>query len=228
MACAALWLPLTACGQGGTEPGMDERTASPVATPEPVMVPEQAHRWQRTQARYARQEIGPDAPVALLGAQVHAESHWQPEARSPVGAEGLAQFMPGTAEHVAELGAGEGQPTSPRWSLRAQAVYTGWLLERLAARSPNPVDDVALWAFALSAYNGGLGWLDEERATSKDPARWYTTTRQEQARSDAAWQENREYVDKIYRKEPSYRDQGWPGPTVKGYIRAEKVEVNEP
>jgi soluble lytic murein transglycosylase-like protein len=34
---------------------------------------------------------------ALLAAQLYVESHFNPFARSPAGAQGIAQFMPGTA-----------------------------------------------------------------------------------------------------------------------------------
>jgi len=46
---------------------------------------------------------GLEAPVALFAAQVHQESGWREDARSPVGALGLAQFMPGTAAWIAQL-----------------------------------------------------------------------------------------------------------------------------
>src|SRR5512139_2445880 len=36
------------------------------------------------------------APASVLAAQLEAESSWNPAARSPAGAQGIAQFMPGT------------------------------------------------------------------------------------------------------------------------------------
>lgn len=38
----------------------------------------------------------PAVPAEVLAAQIDQESSWQADARSPVGARGIAQFMPGT------------------------------------------------------------------------------------------------------------------------------------
>ena len=57
----------------------------------PGFVPE---RFREPIARAAqRWNVG----AALLSAQIYAESNFNPFARSPAGAQGIAQFMPGTA-----------------------------------------------------------------------------------------------------------------------------------
>jgi hypothetical protein len=77
----------------------------------------------------------------LLAAQLYAESGFNPFARSPAGAQGIAQFMPGTA-----AGLGLGDPFDAERSIDAQAHLMRDLLRRFAA--------VPL---ALAAYNAGEG-----------------------------------------------------------------------
>lgn len=64
-------------------------------------IPTAAEQYRRTLVRSAHAEWGLSAPIATFAAQVHQESRWRADARSPVGAQGLAQFMPGTAEWIA-------------------------------------------------------------------------------------------------------------------------------
>ena len=54
--------------------------------------------------------------AALLSAQLYAESGFNPHATSPAGAQGIAQFMPGTA-----AGYGLGNPFDPAAAIDAQA-----------------------------------------------------------------------------------------------------------
>ncbi len=78
-------------------------------------------------------------------AQVQAESAFNPRAVSPVGARGLAQFMPAT---WAEWAPGA-DPFDPLAAIRAQHRYMLWL----EARCGGDLDP------ALGAYNAGLGNL---------------------------------------------------------------------
>ncbi|MEA2439551.1 MAG: hypothetical protein QOH76_975 [Thermoleophilaceae bacterium] len=77
----------------------------------------------------------------LLAAQIYAESNFNPFAVSPAGAQGIAQFMPGTA-----AGLGLRNPFDPAASIDAQAHLMHDLLARFAS--------VPL---ALAAYNAGPG-----------------------------------------------------------------------
>jgi hypothetical protein len=77
--------------------------------------------------------------AALLAAQAYKESHFNPFARSPVGAEGIAQFMPGTAASY-----GLANPYDPAAAIDAQAHMMRDLLRTFAS--------VPL---ALAAYNAG-------------------------------------------------------------------------
>jgi hypothetical protein len=77
----------------------------------------------------------------LLAAQIYAESNFNPFAVSPAGAQGIAQFMPGTA-----AGLGLRNPFDPEASIDAQAHLMHDLLGRFGS--------VPL---ALAAYNAGPG-----------------------------------------------------------------------
>ena len=79
--------------------------------------------------------------AALLAAQLYVESGFDPFARSPAGAEGIAQFMPATAAAL-----GRANPVDAPAAIDAQAHLMRDLLRRFAS--------VPL---ALAAYNAGGG-----------------------------------------------------------------------
>jgi hypothetical protein len=89
---------------------------------------------QRSAARW-------NVSAALLAAQLMAESGFDPYAVSPVGAQGIAQFMPGTAAAY-----GLGDPFDAERAIDAQAHLMSNLLREFGA--------VRL---ALAAYNAGPG-----------------------------------------------------------------------
>jgi soluble lytic murein transglycosylase-like protein len=77
--------------------------------------------------------------AALLGAQLMAESGFNPFALSPAGAEGIAQFMPGTASSY-----GLADPFDPVEAIDAEAHLMSDLIHQFG--SPE---------LALAAYNAG-------------------------------------------------------------------------
>lgn len=176
-------------------------------------IPRTAEQYRRLLVRSAHAGWGLDAPIATLASQVHQESHWNAAARSAVGAQGLAQFMPATADWMADLypaSLGANQPLSPSWALRALVVYDRWLYERNQATS-----DCDRWAFALSGYNGGQGWVNRDRALASakgaDKLAWFDSVERFNAgRSIANFRENRVYPRRILlRWEPLYVSAGW-------------------
>jgi soluble lytic murein transglycosylase-like protein len=82
-----------------------------------------------------------DLSPALIEAVVWQESRWQANARSPVGARGLAQLMPGTAR---DLGV---DPDDPFANLEGGARYLREQLDRFDGDLEK----------ALAAYNAGPG-----------------------------------------------------------------------
>lgn len=187
--CFALWWPSQAHGQ----------------------IPGAAEQWRGYLIAAADEEWGAGAPVATFGAQVEQESAWNPRARSPVGAAGLAQFMGPTATWLASLSPriGNAEPLSPTWALRALVSYDRYLFDRMVAS-----DGCEQMAFALSAYNGGEKFLRRGIALCSDlcdPRKWFSHVELvDDGRAIAAWTENRGYPLKVLLvREPKYIAAGW-------------------
>jgi hypothetical protein len=170
-------------------------------------IPRDALRHQATLKREAQRVWGLNAPVATFAAQVHQESRWRENARSPVGAVGLAQFMPATSNWIGGLysSLGDRAPTNPTWALRALVTYDRWLADRIKA-----VNDCERMAFTLSAYNGGLGWVYKRQKLSKEPGRCMGATCSiNPGVTPASQRENQHYPEVILRRfEPVYASWG--------------------
>ena len=121
---------------GSASVGFDGRADGRGAVPS--FVPAQFHEPIVRAAQ--RWNVG----AALLSAQLYAESGFNPFARSPAGAEGIAQFMPGTAEAL-----GLDDPFDAAAAIDAQAHLMRDLLRRFGS--------VPL---ALAAYNAGAGAVE--------------------------------------------------------------------
>lgn len=174
-------------------------------------VPQVAHKYRGDLTRNARLAWGLDAPIATLAAQVHQESGWNARAVSRVGAQGLAQFMPATADWIGGIvpELAQRQPDNPVWALRALTAYDRWLWERIAAET-----DCERMAMVLSAYNGGLGWLIKDKALAQASggirSRWWgQVERYNAGRSAANFAENRGYPKRIIKViQPAYATWG--------------------
>lgn len=183
------------------------------SAPTYASIPEIAKSHQRQLTREARAVWGLDAPVSTFAAQVHQESRWQSGVRSPVGAQGLGQFMPDTTRWIARVyphSLGEAAPFNPDWALRALVTYDHWLYQRIEAAT-----ECDRWAFVLSAYNGGLGWVQRDRKkaglSGVDNTRyWGHTERVNAGRGAAYFSENRTYPARILQHwQPQYEAAGW-------------------
>jgi soluble lytic murein transglycosylase-like protein len=97
---------------------------------------------------------------ALLLAQIKQESAFDEGAISPVGAMGLAQFMPGTWE---VWGTG-GDPFNPDHSIKAQVRY----MEDLYSRFGEIPDLIERYKFALASYNAGRGHVNKALAEARE------------------------------------------------------------
>ncbi len=98
--------------------------------------------------------------------QINVESHFDPTARSPAGAEGIAQFMPETAAGLSNpLGAGPLDPWNPHQALAAAAQYLATQVQRSRGD----------YALALASYNAGDGAVQAAEAAAKNaghPTAW--------------------------------------------------------
>lgn len=191
-------------------------TPAPAPAPSyPVVkgIPAQANTYRARLIREVHAHWGLTGPVAIFAAQLHQESGWREDARSPVGALGLAQFMPGTATWIAQVypkELGEGGSLDAGWSLRAVVVYDRWIHKRVSGFQEA---DWNRWAATLSGYNGGLGWVQKDKALAGqqcDTSLWWGCVERFSRRSPAAFEENRGYPVRIIRLyRPRYEAAGW-------------------
>ena len=142
----------------GQPPVVDPVTAT--AAPSPLldmdsggMLPEEAVAYParaaarvpvRFQAKIAELSARYDLSPSLLEALVWQESRWRESAVSPVGAQGLAQLMPGTARYLGV------DSRDPFQNLEGGARYLREQLDRFGGDLEK----------ALAAYNAGPGRVE--------------------------------------------------------------------
>lgn len=101
----------------------------------------------------------PEAPPALIAAQIEQESGWNPRATSPVGAQGLSQFMPGTwaTWGVDADKDGRADPFSAPDAIMTQGRYDCWLAGKVKSYKAKgePRD------LMLAGYNAGPGAVQQ-------------------------------------------------------------------
>jgi soluble lytic murein transglycosylase len=100
-------------------------------------------------------------PALVLGI-TRQESGFDPRIRSPVGARGMMQLMPTTAQHVArQLGVGysPGQLDEPDYNMRLGSNYLGQMIDTFSGS----------YVMAIAAYNAGPGRPPQWAAFCGDP-----------------------------------------------------------
>jgi membrane-bound lytic murein transglycosylase F len=104
----------------------------------------------------------------LVVSQMYQESHFDPAAKSWVGALGLMQVMPRTGREL-----GFDDLRDPETGLHAGIKYLNWLMRRFEAELT--LAD-RTW-FALAAYNAGIGHVRDARRLARqlglDPNQWF-------------------------------------------------------
>lgn len=113
-------------------------------------------------------EEDPRIDLALVQSLIYQESHFDPNAKSWVGAQGLMQLMPETAMRF-----GCSNLADPEESIKAGIEFLIWLDQRLIRYVPNSRDRLP---FSLAAYNVGLGHVMDAirlaRKFERDTAKW--------------------------------------------------------
>lgn len=182
-------------------------------------IPDSAYRHQRNLIRFAQYHYGINAEISMFAAQIHKESTWNTNARSPF-ADGLTQFTPETVDFVSkkfpELVSAE--PFDPVWAIRAMLLYNKWLKDQITfwPDGPDKLLECDDWAFTLSSYNGGYGWIIRDRRLTRENGynhnAWFNDTEWFSNRSKRAFRENRGYPKKILGVlQKLYYKGGWGG-----------------
>ena len=156
-----------------------------------------AQRWgleQRFPPRYEalifRYSEEHDLDPFLVMGVIQAESSFRSEVVSPVGASGLMQIMPSTAEWLAErmgISYEEADLFNPAYNIRMGTYYLRLLLNLFVHQDT-----------ALAAYNAGMGnvggWLEQE-SYSYDGETLHTIP----------FSETREYVRRVNQYKETFR-----------------------
>ena len=172
-------------------------------------VPRESLKYKRELIRQSRIIWGLDAPIPLFASQIHQESTWNHLAKSKY-AKGLTQFTDSTAEWMIEIfpQLKRANVYNPNWSIRAMLLYDSWLDDRIKS-----IDECNQWAMILSSYNGGLTWLNRDKALAEakgsNPNVWWNHVEKYSNRADWAIRENRNYSKSIiFKHQNLYADWG--------------------
>ena len=121
------------------------------------------------------QRLWPESDITIIAEQIHHESGWKPTAKriekSGVVSYGLLQVLDVTLgemqkRHEILAGTKPVQLLQARWGIRAGILYDKDMW-KLCDFPGNCLlchgKDMNRWAFTLSAYNGGFGWIQRDR-----------------------------------------------------------------
>jgi membrane-bound lytic murein transglycosylase F len=95
-----------------------------------------------------------EIPWTLLAAQAYQESHWNRRAKSSTGVRGIMMLTQVTAKEM-----GVESRLDARQSIMGGAKY----IKSMESRIPDLVKGDDRWAYALTAYNIGMGHLNDAR-----------------------------------------------------------------
>jgi membrane-bound lytic murein transglycosylase MltF len=141
-----------------------------------------------------------DVDWVLMGAQGYQESQLNQNAKSSVGAIGVMQLMPATANDMKV-----GDVTQVEANIHAGIKYMRWMIDHYYGDAPMTELDKALFAFA--SYNAGAGRVSQLRKEAAkrglDPNVWFQNV--EYVAAEKIGQETVTYVSNIYKYYIAYR-----------------------
>lgn len=103
-----------------------------------------------------------DVDIALVKAVIHTESYFNPEATSRVGASGLMQLMPATAEHY-----GVTDIYDPQQNLEAGIRHLRYLLGKYGTKMHHAIAAYNAGETAVAKYNGIPPFPETQRYVTK-------------------------------------------------------------
>ena len=146
--------------------------------------------------RAAASRFIPDVDWRLLKAQYWQESRLIPDAVSPAGAVGIAQFMPATwKEQAPRAGYPHATRTDPEASIFAGAHYMRWLRGQWSWPRP----EIDRHCLALASYNSGLGDILKAQRRMGGPSLYWEIIRGLPLVEPEHAEEPIEYVKRILR-----------------------------
>lgn len=146
-------------GGGGGGGGVTSGSGTIVGTLKPGSVAPQYVPWVVKAGA-----LCPDISPPLIAAQIQQESGWNPNAVSPAGAEGLAQFMPGTWPSYSNDadGTGKDSPFDAADAITAQGHLMCDLDARVTRDLSSHVISGKLIELVLGGYNAGIGAVEHQ------------------------------------------------------------------
>ena len=128
----------------------------------------------------------------LIAAVIYTESRFRDQT-SPVGAKGLMQLMPETADYIARKSGGTRFERADLATPQINIAYGTWYLRYLLDKYKGNT------ILTLAAYNGGEGKVDEWRATAAARGERFRVA------SHVPFPETRDYVTRVLDARRDYR-----------------------
>lgn len=138
-----------------------------------------------------------DVDWRLVKAQLYQESRLRPNAISPAGAQGIAQFMPGTWSDMRKKLKlpPDASPFNAALAIPAMCIYMADLHSKWTAKR----EDADRYALALASYNAGMGHLITAQSLAGGPAEYNRIiAKLHQVTGDKNAAETRTYVERIF------------------------------